>query len=439
MSDFLSGAREKGTLPDGSVTTALKTGSRAQFEPLARERALALGLDQAVPPDPLGGLRDITSENRLGLLFDVQTEQARSFGDWQASMDPNALDEWPAWRFIRVGEPKVRRPLHSMHEGEVRLKTDPAFWERMNDPGIGGFGLPSGPWGFNSLMDVEDVDRDEAERLGLLAPGQSLQPAQRRFNDDLAAGVGSLEPDTLRWILDEAGDTFAYNGQRILRKPRATDPSPRPDDERGRQRSGRREGNDTRRIAEAGIAILRDIRSRDDETPVLAPAFLQSAAAQVSAVAADRKPLYHEERLWTGSSMSALSRILPRSMRIARVGDPLFVYNPVSVASIISMAPEMYPGRNIQEKLLLAARGGSNGILLGYGAASMLAPDTVTIAIRNPQGDVVAGFRTPASSAIHWSSERVRISLRLLARDSDRPSSEPSCPHFRSGTAHPSG
>lgn len=239
LQDFQTGAREEVRRRDGSTSTALKMGSRAQFIQEARRKAVALGLDDLVPLSKRGTLEDITSERRLALIFDVQTEQARSFGNWQQGMDPDVLNEFPAWRFIRVGEPQVARTDHVANEGAVRLKTDLEFWRARNSPSFGGFGVPFGPWGFGSLMDVEDVDRDEAEALGLIQPGEVLQPAVQEFNDGLKASVRNLDPQLQDWLVRQFGSQVKIQNGEIRwapvapppagpTPPRPTPPAPRP-------------------------------------------------------------------------------------------------------------------------------------------------------------------------------------------------------------------
>ncbi len=233
LTDFLTGAREEVTLPDGTVTTALKTGSRADFVRQARRFAQEHGLGP-VDPDDEGGLRDIKSETRLGLIFDVQTEAAYSYGNWTQGMDRDALDAFPAQRFVREVEVKTPRAIHSQNEGVVRLKTDLQFWLGMNSPVIGGFGVPWGPWGFHSGMGVEDVDRAEAEQLGLLTPGQPVQPIVQDFNDHLKASVKGLDPD-LQALLRESfgsevrfeGDAVWWKGDRAGKKLAGVAPRPR--------------------------------------------------------------------------------------------------------------------------------------------------------------------------------------------------------------------
>lgn len=201
LTDWLAGARESITLPDGTATTALKTGSRAQFIEQARQFALSEGMGPIDPRDK-GGLKDITSAKRLGLIFDTQTRAAHDFGNWLQGQDPDLLAEFPASRFIREREVTEPRDTHWMHENEVRLKTDLAFWTALNRD----FGVPWGPWGWGCGHAVEDVDRSEAERLGLLAPGQAVIPAIQDFNTRLQASASNLDQETLDWLEDSFGD-----------------------------------------------------------------------------------------------------------------------------------------------------------------------------------------------------------------------------------------
>lgn len=205
ITSFLQNSREKVIGSDGKERMALKVGSRADFIDQARTFAIERGLGPLDPQDK-GTILDIQSEQRLALIFDTQTKAANDHGYWQQGQDPDVLDEFPAQRFIRVLEVKAPRERHQMFEGEVRLKSDLEFWLSMNDPEFGGFGVPWGPWGFNSGMDVEDVDRAEAESLGLLEPGAKVEPVEQELNDTLAAGVRSLDPDLTDWLQSKLGD-----------------------------------------------------------------------------------------------------------------------------------------------------------------------------------------------------------------------------------------
>lgn len=200
---FLSGARE--VLPDGQ--TVLSTGSRADFVVQMREFALGEGmgpLDESMA----GGLRDITSERRLGLIFDTQTRMADDYGYWRQGMNADVLDEFPAQRFIRVQDVKQERESHHQFEGQVYLKTDPIWAATINED----FHVPWGPWAWGCGHDVEDVDRDEAESLGLIKPGDQIEPDTRSFNENLQASASGLEPELLQKLQDEFGDQIEWGG-----------------------------------------------------------------------------------------------------------------------------------------------------------------------------------------------------------------------------------
>lgn len=67
-----------------------------------------------------------------------------------------------------------KRPDHVKHEGAIELKTNLPFWLERNSFDQGGFGNPYGPWGYNSWMETFDVDRETAERMGLLKRGERV-------------------------------------------------------------------------------------------------------------------------------------------------------------------------------------------------------------------------------------------------------------------------
>ena len=203
LADYLAGARDP-------ATGALKTGSRAAFVDQMQKFALAEGMGPLRPGDK-GTLRDITSQQRLALIFDVQTKAARDYGNWKQGMDPVVLDEFPAQRFIRVRKVKKPRAYHQRALGTVRLKTDLAFWLSLNPD----FRVPWGPWGFNSGCDVEDVDRAETEKLGLLKKNEPVKPVDRDFNDGLQASLAGLDPDLRKALAQSLGDRGRLDGETV--------------------------------------------------------------------------------------------------------------------------------------------------------------------------------------------------------------------------------
>lgn len=208
---------------------ALATGSRAQFVKQMQEFLASEGVERTS-----GGLQDLAGEKRLGLIFDTQTRQANDYGYWREGQDADVLDAFPAQRFIRVIDVKEPRNEHTQYEGLVALKSDPV-WTRINED----FGVPWGPWGWGCGHDVEDVSREEAESLGLIAPGQPVVPAEKNFNENLKASTRGLDADLLAKLRAEFGDQVIIDGDEMRwrgegdivvkdapRRPRPTPPAP---------------------------------------------------------------------------------------------------------------------------------------------------------------------------------------------------------------------
>lgn len=166
---------------------------------------------EGIPVDPAqrGGLQDITSRKRLGMIFDIQTQQAQEYARWKAEQDPDVLDAFPAQELIRLESRDVPRLWinrwlavgGTLHNGRmIALKNDPV-WRA-----ISRFGTPWPPYDFNSGMGLEDIDRDQAEALGLIAPGDTTEPAQEDFNTELQASVRGLSPAIQRQLTAFFGD-----------------------------------------------------------------------------------------------------------------------------------------------------------------------------------------------------------------------------------------
>lgn len=201
--DFMVKTTEKVVSPDGVESIALKVGGRADFTERMTKFMIAEGMAKPEEFKSVNqkDVKDIRSLARLRLIFDTNVRQAYGFGQWKQGMKPAVLRAFPAARLIRdrgVSEP---RPRHQMNLGEVRLKTDPRWAEFHNDPLIGGFGVPWGPYGFNSGVTQEDVDRDEARSLGLDV--DSVAPKPAKFTDGTQASTKKMDPAIKAKLLEE--------------------------------------------------------------------------------------------------------------------------------------------------------------------------------------------------------------------------------------------
>jgi len=199
IGDFLDGSKEE--ISPGVF--ALKAGSRAQFVSHMQDF-----LDKEGVARDDGSISDITSEKRLGLIFDMQTRQADGYGYWRQGMDSDVLNIFPASRFIRVADVKEPRQSHIQFENQVYLKTDP-IWARVINQD---FGVPWPPFGFGCQHDVEDADRDETESLGLIKAGQQLLPEVKSFNENLQASASNLAPELLEKLASIFGAQLVIEG-----------------------------------------------------------------------------------------------------------------------------------------------------------------------------------------------------------------------------------
>lgn len=203
LGDFLAGHRT--TAENGELMLA--TGSRAAFVSQMQDFLAKEGVLRTT-----GGLTDIASEKRLGLIFDVKTRQAQDFGFWKQGMNEDVLNEFPAMRFIRIRDVHEPRQLHERFQDQVYLKTDPIWWLEINHD----FGVPWGPWGWGCGHDTEDVDRDETEELGLMKSGQRLDTAPLEkflnLNHNLQASIKTMPAELIEKLKKEFGDRITIRG-----------------------------------------------------------------------------------------------------------------------------------------------------------------------------------------------------------------------------------
>lgn len=203
---WMDGATEEIILPDGSTTTAYKEVSLAKF----RERAATFAIQEGLADEDDfadAGISNVISNSRMKLVFNTNIEQAQEFAYWKDRMEnSDYLNLFPAARFVRRpgGNPKYYRMRHVANEGVVKRWDDIDFWLSMNLDDDGGFGVPWGPWGFNSYMYQEPVKRSTAERLGLVQKGERIKPPKtKRFGTTIADQFLGNEEEEIKGVPDE--------------------------------------------------------------------------------------------------------------------------------------------------------------------------------------------------------------------------------------------
>jgi hypothetical protein len=194
---------------------ALTAGNTDRATQRAELKKLLATLNYQPVPGEEGSLTDLSGDRRLNLILDQNLQQAQGYGRWMQGQDPEVLDQWPAQELVRVipaAHPRDWAQRWAEAGGEffgagrmIALKNDP-IWIR-----ISRFGTPYAPFDFNSGMDVQDIDRDEAEALGVIDPATVLAPQSRDFNTDLSAS-----PEVRSAALKDAlGETLAGVAQFI--------------------------------------------------------------------------------------------------------------------------------------------------------------------------------------------------------------------------------
>lgn len=168
----------------------------------------------------MGGskLTDITSRRRLGLIYDMNVQEAREYARYVRGQDADALDMYPAQEFARVESRRVPRTDWPMRwraaGGKIRggrmvaLKSDPV-WTNLSR-----FGRPYPPFDYGSGMGVEDIDREEAVELGLLPDDE---PADEIPDFDIAleaeVSLDRIPEDMVDSIIKETPNARVENGK----------------------------------------------------------------------------------------------------------------------------------------------------------------------------------------------------------------------------------
>ena len=181
-SDFLTKAAE-------SIERILAGETNKATERTAlRQLAESFGLDQ------------IAKDPRLNLIIDTQIKMAEGYGSWLEGQHPSVLDMWPAQEFYRAEERKEPRDWPARWEaaggtfypgdgdypeGRMIALKDDDIWVEIYE-----FGLPYAPFDYNSGMDLQDVDHDEAVELGIIDDDYVPTPQSMDFNHGLEASVG---------------------------------------------------------------------------------------------------------------------------------------------------------------------------------------------------------------------------------------------------------
>lgn len=200
----------KGNRTDGG---ALMSRERfiSDMRRIAQDEGIATGEEN---------LTDIASVPRLGLIYDMQVQQAEGYAAWKMDHGRDELYLWPCWELVREddretprGEKRVKGevvadPANSwearweaaggtLYGGRMIARKDSDVWQNLGN-GVGGWedtlGNPYPPFAFSSGMGVENVDREEAIALGVMADEEEIEPDDRALDEGMEASAEGLDP-----------------------------------------------------------------------------------------------------------------------------------------------------------------------------------------------------------------------------------------------------
>jgi hypothetical protein len=364
---------ERDTLEDGGPGTLM---DRSGF---IEDMQAVLDAEGYKPePGKEGGIQDVSSDRRLGLIWDMQLAMAQGYAKWVSGMDPDILQAVPAQELLRIEDRVEKRNWLAVwkaaggktFKGEVMdpvtgemvetmrmiaLKTDP-IWVT-----ISRFKKPWPPFEWGSGMGLKNVRRREAEKLGVIGRDDVMEPLKLDFSEGVEASVQGLPDASLERLRSTHGDRVKINRPAATITWKGTPP----------RTSGR--------VASAGEAmqarsreLARSLQDAGEDRPQL--------VAELTAVATGRLLL----------ATVPLSAELPRGVDTIRAPDGesqwVFRKDLVNFAELMRSTPEeraRWQG--------LAAAGEKSALVI----------------IRGPQGERVE-LRVPKSAAAVWAAARLK-------------------------------
>ena len=189
--------------------------STTDFSPAYVRQAikeLLAEMNYAPAPEDAGTLKDLSSDARINLVIKTNTELAQGQGLWIANQNPVILDGWPAqelfraesreqprrwlerWRLAgaQTGDPIGTGWTITPDERMIALKNHDIWsWIGSSDLFDDALDVIWPPFAFNSGMWVRDVDRAEAEAIGLMDKGDAA-PKPMNIADALTAFMDKI-------------------------------------------------------------------------------------------------------------------------------------------------------------------------------------------------------------------------------------------------------
>jgi hypothetical protein len=175
--------------PQGNVNVGL-TDAYARLQ----TKQLLQSLGYAPSPDEAGTIADLSSDARINLVLKTNKQLAQGEGWWAQGQNAAVLDQFPAQELFRAEDREKKRdwinrwrtagaqtgdPIGTgwtitPDERLIALKNhDIWLWIGSSKLFTDALDVIWPPFAFNSGMDVRDIDRAEAEAIGLMKRGDA--------------------------------------------------------------------------------------------------------------------------------------------------------------------------------------------------------------------------------------------------------------------------
>ena len=220
----------KGMLDEINPRTGVKYGDEyvLQSRSMITRDLIDLAKERGI--QPTGTEYDVEWQghpSRVDVIFDTNIKQAINTANFNAGQDEDILAFFPAYEFGRLAEAEEPRdwPSRWQEAGDsigwagaskekmIALKNSP-IWGALNQISPGNQ-IP--PYDWNSNMGwLREVNRAEAESLGILDPKQRLSPAPIDLNKETMADVSSLDQWTLKQLMAEFPKQIQKVGKKVF-------------------------------------------------------------------------------------------------------------------------------------------------------------------------------------------------------------------------------
>jgi hypothetical protein len=196
-----------------------------------------LRADGYIPdPDLVGGLQDLSSARRLGLIWDMNIAMAEGYGRWLSDQDPDMLAAAPAQELVRLEDRVDKRPwpaIWSENGGQfygapsadfpdapgrmMALKND-IIWQKISE-----FDTPWPPFRWGSGVGLRNVRARDAIALGVMRANQVVKPLSVPFNSELKASLKGISQAGRDRIEDDLLGEVEIDGDTITLTPSMAD------------------------------------------------------------------------------------------------------------------------------------------------------------------------------------------------------------------------